>query len=122
MPLAAMRQQTRSIQADWATILVGSDRRGPTPCVWFGLARSGSASGPEEPRLRNASAKKGGRGNPDTHYIPQMESVKRQSTLGNFGPRTSSASTMVYAYPCSARNLCRCAAYSVSIVSRDTTV
>ena len=26
---------------------------------------------------------------------------------------------IVYAYPCSARNRCRCAAYSVSIVSRD---
>ena len=25
---------------------------------------------------------------------------------------------MVYAYPCSARNRCRCAAYSVSMVSR----
>src|SRR5262249_28181713 len=35
---------------------------------------------------------------------------------------TSSASTMVYAYPCSARNRWRWAAYSVSMVSRATTV
>ena len=34
----------------------------------------------------------------------------------------SSASTIVYAYPCSARNRCRCAAYSWSRVSRATTV
>jgi hypothetical protein len=31
-------------------------------------------------------------------------------SVGSGGPRTSSASTMVYAYPCSARNRCRCAA------------
>ena len=30
----------------------------------------------------------------------------------SFAARMSSASTMVYAYPCSARKRCRCAAYS----------
>lgn len=54
--------------------------------------------------------------------ITDSDSPGGQSTVGSFGPSTSSASTMVYAYPCSARNRCRCAAYSVSIVSRDTTV
>lgn len=33
----------------------------------------------------------------------------------------SSASTIRYAYPCSARNRCRCAAKSWSMVSRATT-
>jgi hypothetical protein len=45
-----------------------------------------------------------------------------QSIWGSGGPSTSSASTIVYAYPCSARKRCRWAAYSVSIVSRETTV
>jgi hypothetical protein len=38
-----------------------------------------------------------------------------------FPASSSSASTIRYAYPCSARNRCRCAAKSWSIVSRATT-
>ena len=56
------------------------------------------------------------------HLGASQTPLRRPLDTPHTPPSTSSASMIWYAYPCSARNRCRCAANSWSTVSLLTTV